>query len=157
MAVADFFDLVERLVSKPLFRERQARIAGIDLPRSAVTLLLEVERTGPVTMSELARRVGLDQSTITRQLAPLVASGLVKREPLPTNRRHVVVELSEEGRTARSRLRNAWLTDVERILEEWTAEDQQTLASSLGALQQCLRRTSLDRSDEVKHLLGVRT
>ena len=144
-AVVDLFDLVERFVSKPLFRDRQARIAGVDLPRSAVTLLLELERAGPVTMSALASRIGLDQSTITRQIAPLVASGLVLREAWPANRRHIVVELSDEGREVRERLRNAWVSDVERVLDQWSPRDQASLAGSIRAFCDCLREDTRDR------------
>lgn len=147
-AVAEFFDLVERLVTKPHFRDRHAAIAGVDLPRSAVTLLLEVERVGSLTMSELAARVGLDQSTITRQITPLVESGLVRRRPMPSNRRHVIVELSAKGARIRDRLRGAWLADVQHILADWPEAAQQSLAESLRALQTSLRTSALDRALE---------
>ncbi|MFD7591366.1 MarR family transcriptional regulator, partial [Kitasatospora sp. NPDC059811] len=53
------------------------------LDRAAYLLLDRLERHGPANVKALAESLGVDSSTVTRQVAPLVAGGLVGPGPVP--------------------------------------------------------------------------
>jgi DNA-binding MarR family transcriptional regulator len=58
---------------------------------------LDVLAEESVRVGELADRVGLDDTTATRLVDRLVASGLVERRDLPADRRVSVVGLTADG------------------------------------------------------------
>lgn len=63
-------------------RMEQVRTSGGGvgaLDRAAYLLLDRLERHGPANVKALAESLGVDSSTVTRQVAPLVAAGLVGR------------------------------------------------------------------------------
>ena len=75
--------------------------AGPAMDRAAY-LLLDLLATRPRTASELASELHLDQSTVTRQVAALIARNLVHRTPDPDGGRAAVVKLTREGAPANS-------------------------------------------------------
>jgi DNA-binding MarR family transcriptional regulator len=65
---------------------------------------LEVVAERDARMHELAARLGLDPSTVTRTTAPLVELGLLERFTDPGNRRYVVLRCTPAGRRVAERL-----------------------------------------------------
>jgi len=60
-----------------------ARDADAQGPARATVMLLRLLRAAqPLSRAELARRVGVNRSTVTETFKPLVAAGLVREEPL---------------------------------------------------------------------------
>ena len=68
------------------------------MDRAAYLLLNRLDQEGPMGVKALAEGMGIDSSTVTRQVAPLVDSGLVKRTSHPEDGRAVVLALSPRGR-----------------------------------------------------------
>jgi DNA-binding MarR family transcriptional regulator len=58
---------------------------------------LDIVAEGNVRVGELADRVGIDDTTATRLVDRLEATGLVDRRQLPSDRRVTVVGLTAEG------------------------------------------------------------
>lgn len=85
----------------------------------------------PRRVSEIAERVHLDVSTVSRQVSALVAQGLVSRIDDPRDGRAHMLTLTDEGRalltTIRDR-RNAWLDEV---TSGWSEDDIATFDSLL--------------------------
>src|SRR3982074_1846004 len=71
-------------------------------------LLMEIEKTGPVTQAQLAAASGFEPPTITLSVRQLEAAGLVVRRPSPADGRATIVELTSEGRSLLPKLRLAW-------------------------------------------------
>jgi MarR family transcriptional regulator, organic hydroperoxide resistance regulator len=76
-------------------------------------LLEELVRDDALTPGELARRIGVEVSTVTRTAQRMEAAGLVRRVPDPADARLIRVALTDEGRTVAGRL-PAILGDVYR-------------------------------------------
>jgi DNA-binding MarR family transcriptional regulator len=86
---------------------RFQRVAGAQLKKccSRVTLaqclvLLEIDENHRLTMSDLASRLRLDNSTLSRTVDALVGGGLVERLREDRDRRVVCIQLTSEGKTA---------------------------------------------------------
>jgi DNA-binding MarR family transcriptional regulator len=117
-------------------RAISARLAGElhpDLDGAAYGLLALLEDTGPLRASDLVAKLGLDKSTVSRQVASLVALGLVDRAADPEDGRAQVLTTSAEGsrrlRHIREVRRARWESDLAG--DGWELEDVSTLASLL--------------------------
>lgn len=72
---------------------------GIGASASELFALEELS-TSSLSQGELAARLGLEKSTVSRLVAGLQDKGWVSRVRDPANRRYAVVELTEAGRSA---------------------------------------------------------
>lgn len=85
----------------------------------------------PRRISEIAERVYLDISTVSRHVSALTAEGLITKVPDPSDRRAHVLTLTDEGRAMLADLRerrNAWLSEV---VTDWSDEDLATFDALL--------------------------
>ena len=97
----------------------QGRLPG-QLSLGQMRALLVLEAEGEPRLRELAGRVGLDESTVSRLVDRLVAKGLVERHVGVPDRRSIGVVLTAAGREAVAELRalrRAFLTDLLSALE----------------------------------------
>lgn len=69
-----------RQLSRLLSRQYDAELARAGLKTTQYSLLSHVLRNGPLPPGELARQMGLDASTLTRNLQPLINAGWVAQE-----------------------------------------------------------------------------
>lgn len=79
--------------------EQVARVAGLTPQRQLLLLMIKgaVDGSERATISELAERLQLAQSTVTELVARAEAAGLLEREPPGTDGRVVNLRLTEEG------------------------------------------------------------
>ena len=130
---------LEREIGLLLRRSRaiSARLAGelhADLDGAAYGLLALLQDTGPLRASDLVTRLGLDKSTVSRQVATLVDLGLVDRAPDPVDGRAQVLTPSPEGSARLERIREVRRARWEADLSDWPASDVATLAGLLQRL-----------------------
>jgi DNA-binding MarR family transcriptional regulator len=78
-------------------------VNGVQLSLGQVDALETVAR-GTVRMHELADGLGIDPSTATRVVTPLVRLGLVERSVDESNRRFVALTATASGRAAAQRI-----------------------------------------------------
>jgi DNA-binding MarR family transcriptional regulator len=135
------FVSLEREIGLLLRRSRaiSARLAGAlhpDLDGAAYGLLALLQDAGPLRASDLVARLGLDKSTVSRQLATLVELGLIDRAADPGDGRAQVLTPSAEGAARLAGIREARRARWEADLAGWPAEDVATLARLLGRLNQ---------------------
>ncbi|MGY1782030.1 MarR family winged helix-turn-helix transcriptional regulator [Geodermatophilus sp. SYSU D01036] len=111
---------------------RLARELHPDLDGAAYGLLALLADAGPLRASDLVARLGLDKSTVSRQVASLVALGMVDREPDPADGRAQVLTPSPEGAVRLARIRDARRERWEADLSGWPAEDVAQLGELLA-------------------------
>lgn len=85
-------------MNRPQQDDELVREAGISLDRALFRLLVAVERMGPIGVVELAERVGLDYTTVSRQVAKLDSLGLVSRRGSAADRRVREAIITAEGK-----------------------------------------------------------
>ena len=130
---------LEREIGLLLRRSRaiSARLAGQlhpELDGAAYGLLSLLQDAGPLRASELVTRIGLDKSTVSRQVAHLVDLGLVHRTADPIDGRAQVLTPSPEGAARLARIRDVRRARWEDDLADWPAADVATLADLLHRL-----------------------
>ncbi|MDH6220456.1 MarR family winged helix-turn-helix transcriptional regulator [Streptomyces pseudovenezuelae] len=109
--------------------ERLMALAGVPLDRAAVALLRQVADSEPLRPGELANRLGVEASHVTRTVQQLQKSGYVTRVPDPVDRRAQRIELTETGRQAIDRVRDAGSRGMQLALSDWSPEELRQLAT----------------------------
>jgi DNA-binding MarR family transcriptional regulator len=133
------FGRLEREVALLLRRSRaiSGRLAGElhrDLDGAAYGLLVLLDDAGPLRASDVVARLGLDKSTVSRQVASLVDLGLIDRAADPVDGRAQVLSTSVEGHRRLSEVRDARRSRWEADLADWDTTDVATLAHLLSRL-----------------------
>ena len=117
-------------------RVEQVRMGGVgdqrnSMDRAAFLLLNRLDWTGAVGVKALAQAMGIDSSTVTRQVAPLVDCGLVERVPNPDDGRAVLLELSPLGRERLQEVRESRQLMMHQLLDGWTGEEREQFCELL--------------------------
>ncbi|MFI7300232.1 MarR family transcriptional regulator [Streptomyces sp. NPDC050121] len=79
-------------------------------------------------------RLSVEASHVTRHLRQLEKSGFVARIPDSEDRRAQLVRLTEAGRIAVNRIRDAGLRGMQAALSDWTPADLRQLGTLLDRL-----------------------
>jgi DNA-binding MarR family transcriptional regulator len=114
--------------------ERQAE-GLVSLSDTQLAALAVLEKHAAMTPGELAEHEKVQPPSMTRVIAVLEERHLVMRAPHPTDRRQVVLTVTEEGRAlvvqARRR-RDAWLA---KRLKELTPDERAVLRAAAPVLE----------------------
>jgi MarR family transcriptional regulator, lower aerobic nicotinate degradation pathway regulator len=111
--------------------ERRAR--ELDLSITQIRLL-GVLRDRTPTMNELAGLLGLDKSSVTGLVDRAERRGLVARAPSATDRRAVLVRLTDRGRSLASDGAARFASDASLLLEHLPAPDRDVLSALISRL-----------------------
>jgi DNA-binding MarR family transcriptional regulator len=96
---------------------------GPTLERSAYFILGKLHRSGPMSIGQLAEAFWLDQSTINRQTAALLRSGLVARIPDPDGGLARKFVLTDDGRRRYLQERDRRIDGLRDVLADWRDTD----------------------------------
>ena len=120
-----------------LQRLLRATPAGLDadLTPTRSSLLLNIDRRGPVRLSEVGGDEGLNPTMLSRSVSRLVEDGLVQRSSDDGDRRTAWVSVTEQGHTLAERMRQQRTETLNRGLEGLPEEQRQILAQSIDALE----------------------
>jgi DNA-binding MarR family transcriptional regulator len=117
--------------SLPKLRERVTAAVGAGVDFGGFAMLARIESWGPLRTSELAERIGLDISTVSRKTADLEGAGLVIRAPDPHDRRAHLLEVTRKGKLMVVRMREVRSALLEETLHGWSTAEIQKLARML--------------------------
>jgi len=96
-----------RQLSRTVSRHYDAAVAPAGLKNTQYALLSHVLHLGPIRPTDLAQRMRLDASTLTRNLQPLLAQGWLMLGP-GDDARSRLVQITEAGRAKRAEGQRAW-------------------------------------------------
>jgi DNA-binding MarR family transcriptional regulator len=87
---------------------------------------------------ELAKLLGVDASTATKTLQRLETAGVVTRCAAPTDRRSVIVSLTDAGRELAARIATVWGELEERTTAGFSEDDKRVALRLLERLEENL-------------------
>ncbi|MFE4663447.1 MarR family winged helix-turn-helix transcriptional regulator [Streptomyces sp. NPDC056716] len=127
---------IERALARITFLSSRARqhdkvmaVAGVPLDRAATGVLRRMADGEPPRPGELAARLGVEASHVTRTVQQLERAGYVVRIPDPDDRRAQRIEVTEAGREAIDRIRDAGARRMQVALSDWKPEELRQLAT----------------------------
>ena len=106
----------------------------MDLDRASYLILCTLEAGGPSSINALAMTLGLDGSTVTRQVAAMESDGLIAREADPRDRRASIVRATARGMERMNDVRARRRARIAALLDGWTPEERSSLGHLLGKL-----------------------
>ncbi|MEV7087428.1 MarR family transcriptional regulator [Streptomyces sp. NPDC093085] len=132
-------DALQHQVALFARRAEQTRMGGVgqvrnSMDRAAYLLLNRLDQEGPMGVKALAAGMGIDSSTVTRQVAPLVDTGLVKRTSHPEDGRAVVLQLSARGLARLDEVRVSRRALMAQVTADWTEEERDSFTTLLTRL-----------------------
>jgi DNA-binding MarR family transcriptional regulator len=112
---------MDTMLSSALHRAFQAR--NFEITAEQWGVLSRLWEGEGVYQSELAVRAGKDRHNMTRILQLLEKNGFIRRLPDPTDKRRLVVYLTNTGRRLQSRLTPIVLELLERVFDGFSQAD----------------------------------
>lgn len=126
-----------RQLSRMVARRYDAHVASLGLKNTQYALLRHVVQLGPIRPGDLAKRMQMDASTLTRNLQPMVAKGWVK-VGVGENARSRLIEATEAGRALETEGRRGWKAAQEALNARLGIERVNALHQLLDECMQCL-------------------
>jgi DNA-binding MarR family transcriptional regulator len=133
-AIERAWTTVVRWGKLPRIREHFEAAAGLTLERASYALLLRLDEQGPLRLSDLADRLGVDLSTASRQVHHLQVAGLLERATMEEDRRAALLTVTDAGKEMVDRILEARRSVITELLAGWTPEERAELARSLTRL-----------------------
>ena len=115
-------------------RRLKPRTDGRRLDRASVFVLHHVLAKAPLRVSDLAKCMALDSSTVSRHVSHLESGGYLARTDDPSDRRASRVLLTDEGRAVLDEAMRAQAAIVDRAIAGWPEADRQKLTALITRL-----------------------
>ena len=131
-----------RAVIGRLSRRLRPTAAAIEagLTPTRVSVLLHVERAGPVRLSELGAAEGINPTMLSRVISNLVEAGLIERTSDEDDRRSAWATVTEAGSRLAARVRRERTDAVNAALDELPEVDRHRIEQALPALEALAER-----------------
>jgi DNA-binding MarR family transcriptional regulator len=125
-----------RQLTRQVTRGYDAVVGATGLKNTQYSLLSHVVLLGPIRPSDLAARMKLDASTLTRNMQPLVAKGWLELGAGPDARSRLV-SATDAGRAKRAEAQRAW-KQAQLALNATLGEER--VARLHALIDECLER-----------------
>jgi DNA-binding MarR family transcriptional regulator len=133
---------MDRRFERNLHGEWGREWADVDLTMPQIKVMFIVCSSNGVSMSQLARTLGMTLSTLTGVVDRLTNQGLVRRQDDAQDRRVVLLYPTEEGATLIERLVQAGRQRFRFILERLSLTDLRRVSEALDTLCEVAFRLS---------------
>jgi DNA-binding MarR family transcriptional regulator len=123
-----------RRASRAITRIYDKALAPAELKLTQYSVLANVARSGPLSISKLARILKLDRTTLVRNLKPLETAGFLENAEV-SDPRERAIRITELGRTLVAKAQPFWILAQKQIEEQLGAAGLQELRSLVTSLE----------------------
>jgi DNA-binding MarR family transcriptional regulator len=134
----DLFRAKLREIERAVWLQTKSEAFCCGVTMAQCHAILEIGAAGELNLKDLAARLGLDNSTLSRTVESLVKDGLAERTASTKDRRATVIRLNENGRTARDRTNATWNRICRDMFRSIPREKRQQLVESISILAELL-------------------
>lgn len=140
-------DLARRM-NHPKLQARLKALAGVDIDKVGEIVLNVVERCGEteLRLSDLADRLGVELSSVSRKVQKLEDAGLLTRTTDPVDGRASRLRLTPDGHEILSKITLARWSLVKDALAQWSDEDRHTFTELFSRFATDITELVEDRS-----------
>ena len=118
-----FRDVIRIFDRELSFQNNASCCNGISV--SQCHTLLEIEKNSEISVSELAHKLSLDKSTVSRTVEGLVNISLVDRVIPKENRRKALINLTDNGKQVCSTINYSNDSYIEAVLKDFTKAERE--------------------------------
>lgn len=119
-----------------LLQKDSAQCCGISVIQSHI--LYEVSRRTRLSLNELSEALGVDTSTLSRQVQQLVESGLLDRTPDANDRRYVVLSLTDAGTRQTTAIASQMEEYIQHLFDHIPQGKQDQVLESLQIINEAM-------------------
>lgn len=116
----------------------ESDICGVTLAQCNTLSL--IGKNGEISIIDLANKLGIDSSSLSRNINGMVNLGLVNRILNPSDRRYVSITLSEQGKKLYDQIEALFESYVIKILEFVPEEKEDQMFESFSLLAEALEK-----------------
>ncbi len=126
-----------RAVIGQLSRRLRPTAAAVEagLTPTRVSVLLHVDRSGPMRLSGLATSEGINPTMLSRVIGHLVDAGLIERMSDEDDRRSAWAKVTEAGARLAAQIRTERTDAVNAALDELSEADRRRIEEAIPALE----------------------
>lgn len=136
---ARLHELLMDLVRAAGLLQPDGTVAGHAVSLSQAFALHELDTGTPLSQRDLAERLRLEKSSVSRMAAEMERNGLLVRERDPDNHRQYRLRLTDRGRAAHARMATEFHEQYERWVTAMTRAERAALLKGLPALVRVIR------------------
>jgi len=106
-------------------------------------ILFEISHQNQPSMQQVAETLGMDITTFSRQVQTLIKKKLVKKTPLPEDRRVYILNLTVEGQFVSGtidQMMNEYMNDVFSYMNEF---EKETVLRSIKLLNDSMEKSKM--------------
>lgn len=136
-----FRQMLQLLIRRFGILEKEgAQCCGVSLVQSHI--LFEVDRQENLSLNDLSKSLGLDNSTLSRHIQGLVNRGLVQRIQSPSDRRYVMITLTEQGKRYEKQISNQMEEYLQEIISHIPQEKRGQVLESIDLLLEAMKKSN---------------
>lgn len=99
--------------------------AGVQVDRAGYLVLRAVEADGPMRLTDLAARLQVEPSTMSRHAAELTSRGWLEKQPDRADRRACLLAVTETGHAIVTGIEKARRNVLQSVLSDWEPEERE--------------------------------
>ncbi len=130
-----------RMATRSVNRLYDRALAPAGLRVTGYSIMSRLAQEGPLSVGDLASRLGMERTTCTREVAPLVESGLVE-DTAASDRRRRLLRLTGLGARKRAQAYPLWERVQQMVADEFGDADVADLLARLRRLRDSSDRLS---------------
>lgn len=111
------------------------RLGPRDLSLTSLSALSTLQRGGPRRVTDLAASEGIAQPSVTALVGTLEKAGLVERRSVPSDKRVVIIAITEAGSAYLSARRAAGAESFSQAVGKLSPEDATTLLAAVPVIE----------------------
>ena len=126
--------------------ENQLKSEGLEnlIPSHGSILTVLFNSDGPLTMKEIAEKIGKDKSTVTVLVNHLLYKGFIKKSEKREDRRITFIELTELGLSMEEKYRTISKNVVETAYKEFTEDEKKVFLTLLKKMNTNFKNANAD-------------
>ena len=121
---------------------------GQPLSVSEAHALTELQKDGGLTASDLAKRLRLEKSTVSRLIAQLEKRGWVERRPHPKDGRASALYLSQQGQHVAGQVVTARHDKLTRLFDALPESERAAVIGALSTLTEALDEAVIENAPD---------
>lgn len=102
-----------------------------ELKRASYLILLLISRNGPMGVKNIAEKLHLDISTVSRQAADLMQDEMLEKKQSETDRRSYLYDINDKGRDMIEHIRQGRKQRFAKMIDEWEETEIEDFARLL--------------------------
>lgn len=114
---------------------------GEEVSPSQSHILFEVARQSNPSMQDVAKALGLDITTFSRQVKSLVERGYLKKTPHPSDNRVNLLSLTAKGESVEANITREMNQYIRQILSHLSEYERESVIRSIQLLNDAMQKT----------------